>query len=138
MYIGGLCRTLKPRDLAYYDAWNLLNELGWKRWLLEPERYGDFGKKQLHPNQCSIPQEMRRYSDRAGLTVLLVLDGFLIRVISTKLPPGSFVADSSRLLAQPREQVMRVADHLLLPLSLKIAATVSTMTDDLLSAGPCR
>jgi ubiquinone/menaquinone biosynthesis C-methylase UbiE len=118
MYIQEIYRTLKPSGLAYYDTWNLLDELGWKRWLLELERYRDFGKKPRHRNQWSTPQEMRRYSEKAGLAVLHVLEGFLIQVLSTKLPPDISVADSSRLLAELREQVMRVADHLLPPLGI--------------------
>lgn len=50
--------------------------------------------------------------------MLHVLEGPLIQVISTKLPPDISVADSSRLLAELREQVMRAADHLLPPLGI--------------------
>lgn len=106
---------MKPGGLAYYDTWNLLDESWWDRWLSELERYRDFGKKPLHRNQRSTPEEMRRYSEKAGLTVLHALEGPLIQVISTKLPPDIAVADSSRLLAELREQVMSTADHLLPP-----------------------
>lgn len=66
MYIQEICRTLKAGGLAYYDTWNLLDELGWKRWLLELERYRDFGKKPLHRNQWSTPQEMVDIRRRQG------------------------------------------------------------------------
>jgi len=118
IYIQEIYRTLKPGGLAYYDTWNLLDELGWKRWLLELERYRDFGKRPRHRNQWSTPQEMRRYSEKAGLTVLHLFGGFLIQVISTKLPPDISVNDSSRLVAKLREQVTRAADHLLPPLGM--------------------
>ena len=55
---------------------------------------------------------------KAGLSVLHVLEGFLIQVISTKLPPDISIADSSLPMAELREQVMNVADRLLPPLGI--------------------
>lgn len=86
-YIQEIRRVLKVGGIAYYDTWNLLNDSGWERWEVERQMYPQKSQRPPHRNQWATPEEMRCYTEKAGLTLLACWhDTFFVQVIATKLP----------------------------------------------------
>jgi SAM-dependent methyltransferase len=104
LYLQEIARVLKPGGLVYFDTWNLADEVGWKRWLLEVNRPPDPGQPwRRHPlgNQFSVSEEIAIYLQRVGLSDnLLASESFWIQTVTTK-------ADglSPRTVERLREQV---------------------------------
>jgi len=85
-YFQEIKRVLKPKCIAFYDAFNLNTEDGWNRFLWEYEQYK--GKyRPMHRSRFTTPQEIRRYTEKAGLEILFLREPiFWVEVIATKLP----------------------------------------------------
>lgn len=88
LYLQEIARVLKPGGLLYFDTWNLADEVGWKRWLIEvnlPPDPNQPWRKDPLSNQFSVPAEIRLYLEHACLDeLLLTSDSFWIQVVATK------------------------------------------------------
>jgi len=88
LYLQEIARVLKPGGLLYFDTWNLADEVGWKRWLIELNRPPDPNqpwRKDPLSNQFSVPAEIGLYLEHAGLCeLLLTSDSFWIQTVATK------------------------------------------------------
>ena len=99
IYLNELRRVLAPGGLVYFDTWNLMHPDGWARFLWELERHRQKRVKPAHRNQFSTAEEIRLYTEKAGLAPLHVLyESFWVQTIAAK--PGSgidLVALKSRI-----------------------------------------
>jgi len=76
LYLEELARVVKPGGLIYFDTWNLVSKVGWRRYALEVAQYrgADIGtRKDVARNQFSTPDEVRAFLEHAGFETLLVL-----------------------------------------------------------------
>ena len=90
IYLNELRRVLVPGGLVYFDTWNLMHPEGWSRFLLEVERHRHKRVKPAHRHQFATPEEIRLYTEKAGLAPLHVLyEGFWIQTIAAM--PGEGV-----------------------------------------------
>lgn len=113
LYLKELKRVLKPGGLLYFDTWNLKNEVGWERWMMEVETWSQSDQKKrkhVSRNQFSTPEEITLYVERSGLVELFSLSGsFWIQEIAMK-PDGQ--GDSSRkegLVRSLKQRLDRIA-----------------------------
>jgi len=85
-YFQEIKRVLKPGGIAFYDAFNLNTEDGWNRFLWEYERYkGKF--RPLHRSRFTTSQEIKVYTEKAGLEILFLREPiFWVEILATKLP----------------------------------------------------
>lgn len=88
LYLQEIARVLKPGGLLYFDTWNLADEVGWKRWLIEVNRPPDPNqpwRKDPLSNQFSVPAEIGLYLKHVGLSeLMLTTDSFWIQTVATK------------------------------------------------------
>lgn len=88
-YIQEMRRVLKPNGIAYYDTWNLCNEAGWERWELIVAEHKDPNNRPIHRNRWSTPEEMRMFTEKAGLHIVKLLDQtWFVQVLATKVSEG--------------------------------------------------
>lgn len=76
LYLEELARVVKPGGLIYFDTWNLVSRVGWRRFALEAMQYrsADFSaRKDVARNQFSTPDEVRAFLEHAGFEPLLML-----------------------------------------------------------------
>lgn len=76
LYLEEVARVLKPGGMVYFDTWNLVSPVGWRRFALEAAQYrsADFSvRKDVARNQFSTPDEVRAFLDHAGFEPLLML-----------------------------------------------------------------
>jgi SAM-dependent methyltransferase len=89
LYLREIARVLKSGGLLYFDTWNLKNEVGWERWMMEVEAWAQSDqkdRKHVSRNQFSTPNEIGLYVANAGLVELFCLsDSFWIQEIALKL-----------------------------------------------------
>ena len=89
LYLREIARVLKLEGLLYFDTWNLKNEVGWERWMMEVEAWAQSdqkGRKDVVRNQFSTPNEISLYVEKSGLQELFSLsDSFWIQEIALKL-----------------------------------------------------
>jgi len=110
-YIQEIRRVLKVGGIAYYDTWNLLSEPGWERWEVERQLYRQKSERPPHRNQWATPEEMRCYTERAGLTLLTCWDQtFFVQILATKVP--SAAVTSAALVRNLKRRVQRRRDIL--------------------------
>jgi SAM-dependent methyltransferase len=89
IYLNELRRVVVPGGLIYFDTWNLMHPEGWKRFLWELEHHRHKRVKPAHRNQFAMPEEIRLYTEKAGLAPLHVLyESFWIQTIAAKPGPG--------------------------------------------------
>jgi SAM-dependent methyltransferase len=88
LYLRELARVLKPGGLLYFDTWNLKNDVGWERWMMEVDVWSQSdqkSRKNVSRNQFSTPEEVSLYLGRSGLTELFCFpDSFWIQEIALK------------------------------------------------------
>jgi len=106
LYLREISRVLRPGGLLYFDAWNLTHEVGWQRWLVEVEHWANSDQaqpKEVARNQFCVPQEIRLYVERAGLSeVLCLTDSLWIQMIAAK-PGGEVTVERVRARLQARQ-----------------------------------
>ena len=76
LYLQELARVLKPGGLIYFDTWNLISRVGWRRFALEAAQYRSAdlsARKDVARNQFSTPDEVNAFLEHAGLEPLLML-----------------------------------------------------------------
>ena len=89
LYLNELRRVLVPGGLVYFDTWNLMHPEGWGRFLREVERHRHKRVKPAHRYQFSTAEEIRLYTEKAGLAPLHVLyESFWVQTIAAKPGPG--------------------------------------------------
>ncbi len=89
IYLNELRRVLLPGGLVYFDTWNLMHPEGWNRFLWELEHNRHKRVKPAHRNQFATAEEIRLYTEKAGLAPLRVLyESFWIQTIAAKPGPG--------------------------------------------------
>ena len=88
IYLNELRRVLVPGGLLYFDTWNLMHPEGWNRFLWELEHHRRKRVKPAHRNQFATAEEIRLYTEKAGLAPLHVLyESFWIQTIAAKPGP---------------------------------------------------
>jgi len=109
LYLRDVLRALKPGGLFYFDHWNLKNDVGWRRFLLEVDtasHAGTAGRKDVGRNQFCTPEEIRVYADALGFEqVSLISDTPWVQAVLRK-PDG----DASRLEAERRRCELAAGD----------------------------
>lgn len=89
IYLNELRRVLAPGGLVYFDTWNLLHPEGWNRFLWEIEHNRHKRVKPAHRNQFATAEEIRLYTEKAGLVPLHVLyESFWVQTIAAKPGPN--------------------------------------------------
>lgn len=90
IYLNELRRVLAPGGIIYFDTWNLIHPEGWRRFLWEIEHHRHKRVKPAHRNQFATAEEIRLYTEKAGLAPLHVFyESFWIQTIAAK--PGQGV-----------------------------------------------
>ena len=90
LYLNELRRVLVPGGLLYFDTWNLMHPEGWNRFLREVEQHRRKRVRPAYRHQFATAEEVRLYTERAGLAPLHVLyESFWIQTIAAK--PGTGV-----------------------------------------------
>ncbi len=91
LYLREMARVLKPGGLLYFDTWNLKNQVGWERWMMEVEAWSQSDqkvRKQVSRNQFSMPEEISLYVENSGFDELFSLsDSFWIQEIAYPSDP---------------------------------------------------
>ena len=112
LYLREIARVLKPGGLLYFDTWNLKNELGWERWMMEVEAWAQTdqrGRKHVSRNQFSTSGEISLYVKEAGLEELFSLsDSFWIQEIALRSEgedPGPRRAEIRHTIQQKMNQI---------------------------------
>ena len=104
LYLQELARVVKPGGLIYFDTWNLVSPVGWRRFAIEAAQYrsADFSvRKDVARNQFSTPDEVRAFLDHAGFeTLLLLSDSPWIQAVAVRRGAGDAAAERERLQAQ--------------------------------------
>ena len=89
LYLREIARVLKPGGLLYFDTWNLKNEVGWERWIMEVETWAQSEQKErkhVSRNQFCTPNEISLYVEKSGLDEIFSLsDSFWIQEIALRL-----------------------------------------------------
>ncbi len=97
LYLEELARVVKPGGLIYFDTWNLVSHVGWRRYALEAAQYrnADFSaRKDIARNQFSTPDEVRAFLEHAGFEPLLMLsDSPWVQAVAKRKGTG----DTSRV-----------------------------------------
>lgn len=106
LYLREVARVLRPGGMFYFDIWNSAHDIGWKRWMMEVEHWanGDqAGRKDVARNQFCVPQEIRLYVQRAGLSEALCLaDSPWIQMVAVK-PGGAVAMEQLRVQLDARQ-----------------------------------
>lgn len=90
IFLNELRRVLVPGGLVYFDTWNLTHPDGWSRFLRELEAHRRKRAKPAHRHQFATAEEIRLYTEKAGLAPLHVLyDSFWIQTIAAKPGPDT-------------------------------------------------
>ena len=88
IYLNELRRVLVPGGLVYFDTWNLMHPEGWNRFLWELEHNRHKRVKPAYRHQFTTAEEVRLYTERAGLAPLHVLyESFWIQTIAARPGP---------------------------------------------------
>lgn len=88
IYLNELRRVLRPGGMVYFDTWNLLHPDGWQRFLWELEHHRQKRVKPAHRNQFATSDEIRLYTEKAGLVPLYLHDeSFWLQTIAGKPGP---------------------------------------------------
>ena len=97
LYLEELARVVKPGGLIYFDTWNLVSRVGWRRYALEAAQYRDAdfsARKDVARNQFSTPDEVRAFLEHAGFETLLMLsDSPWVQAVAKR----KGTADTSRI-----------------------------------------
>ena len=112
LYLKEIARVLKPGGILYFDTWNLKNEVGWERWMMEVETWSQSDqrrRKHVSRNQFSTTDEITLYVKKSGLVELFSLShSFWIQEIAVKLngKDSSFQKEEmTQTLCQRMEQI---------------------------------
>jgi SAM-dependent methyltransferase len=73
LYMQELNRVIKPGGMIFVETWNLVSDVGWRRWEYEPLVWKDrdHGKrKDVARNQFCTPEEFELYVSKAGFQPL--------------------------------------------------------------------
>ena len=101
LYLEELARVIKPGGLVYFDTWNLVSRVGWRRFALEAAQYrsADFSvRKDVARNQFSTPDEVRAFLEHAGFEVLLILaDSPWVQAVAQRRGAGDAAAERKRV-----------------------------------------
>ncbi len=113
LYLKEIVRVLKPGGLLYFDTWNLKNDLGWERWMMEVEAWAQSdqkGRKHVSRNQFSTPDEISLYVEKAGLQEIMSLSrSFWIQEIALKWDEAASEVRKKELIEWVCGQIGRVA-----------------------------
>jgi ubiquinone/menaquinone biosynthesis C-methylase UbiE len=108
LYLNELRRVLVPGGLVYFDTWNLMHPEGWNRFLWELEHNRQKPVKPAHRNQFATAEEIRLYTEKAGLAPLHVLyESYWIQTIAAKPGPGVDLVGLKSQIAGLEELVPR-------------------------------
>lgn len=89
LYLQEIARVLVPGGLVYFDTWNLLHAEGWERFMWELDHHREKRVKPAHRNQFCTAEEIRLYTEKAGLVPLHIIDeSFWVQTIAVKPGPG--------------------------------------------------
>ncbi|MBS0558083.1 MAG: class I SAM-dependent methyltransferase [Proteobacteria bacterium] len=103
LYLEELARVVKPGGLVYFDTWNLVSRVGWRRFAIEAAQYrsADFSvRKDVARNQFSTPDEVRAFLEHAGFEVLLILaDSPWVQVVAQRRGAGDVAVQRERVNA---------------------------------------
>jgi SAM-dependent methyltransferase len=104
LYLEELARVVKPGGLVYFDTWNLVSRVGWRRFALEAAQYraADFSqRKDVARNQFSTPDEVNAFLEHAGFEPLLMLsDSPWVQALALRKGAGDAQAERTRAQAQ--------------------------------------
>ena len=105
LYLEELARVVKPGGLIYFDTWNLVSRVGWRRYALEAAQYRNAdlsARKDVARNQFSTPDEVRAFLEHAGFEPLLMLsDSPWVQAVAKRQGgAGDARAERARLDAQ--------------------------------------
>jgi len=112
LYLREIARVLKPGGVLYFDTWNLKNEVGWERWMMEVEAWAQSDQKErkhVSRNQFSTPGEISLYVEKSGLNeIFSISDSFWIQEIALKLE----VKDSDHKKAETIQTIQQRMDKI--------------------------
>ena len=73
LYLEDFARILKPGGILFFDTWNLMSRVGWRRFAVELNPYRDVApteRKDIARNQFTTPEEVRMFLDHAGFDIV--------------------------------------------------------------------
>jgi SAM-dependent methyltransferase len=113
LYLREIARVLKPGGLLYFDTWNLKNEVGWERWMMEVEVWAQSEQKErkhVSRNQFCTPSEISLYVEKSGLQELFVLsDSFWIQEIALNAEGKGFGTRKAEMRQAIQQRMNKIA-----------------------------
>lgn len=103
LYLEDLARVLKPGGLLFFDTWNTLHPVGWRRFAVELNPYRGVApaeRKDVARNQFSNPEEVRTFLDHAGFDVVEMFSNSpWVQAIAMRRGSGDIGAERRRAQA---------------------------------------